>query len=792
MHTPAAESSAAVAESPEPQTPSLASPTSPSVDHDTSAIVETQTAAAPEQNDPSPQLSSLPSAAADSIPIAGAAASVPQPGQAQTFTFAGQTVAAVAGGLQIQSQTLTPGASITLKPQAQVSAGIIQTDAISDTEVVIGSLPPAASSPSNGAVVEPVIIDGQAVTPTSGVYVVQGQTLSPGVTLVISPEAAPSVGQVQTNAIGQTEVVVGSSTVTLPTLDVNGEAAPITIAGQAVTATGGVYMAQGQTLTPGIPITLSPPASPTIAQIQTNAVGQSEIIVGTSTATLPSNGGSVPITIAGQAFTPTIGVYVAQGQTLTPGMSLSLSPEVLPTIASVQTNANGQTEIIVGSSTATLPSLGYGAAGAIVTIAGQLITPTGGVYVAQGQTLMPGELLSLSPVAQPTIAKVQTDAYGRTELVVGSSTTTLAAVQHFTFDASIPTPAVFTFAGQTFSASSGNIIVQGQTITPGATVTFSSGSHATTARIQTDTAGRTELIVGSSTTTLAPNLAGYPETTAGATITFRGQVLTEVAGHLVVQGRTIMPGSSLTLGSGSQTTVVAMATDAAGHVELIVGSSTTVLPAIAQPTNSAKPTQFLLGGQVITESAGEFIVQGHTITPGGSATLGSGRSKTVVAVTTDSAGHTELIVGDATLTLTGPGRPFTAAAHIFTPVAGNAFVVDGKTLTMGSTITLGSGSLTTKVVLTTDSRGWTEIVEPSTTILLGSARPGGFILSGLMPHVSTTATPSPTRKSYPSAVSLASNAAVASPSPTSAGSVVLMEWGSCLALGLSLLHVYCW
>ncbi|KAK4542002.1 hypothetical protein LTR36_007202 [Oleoguttula mirabilis] len=283
-------------------------------------------------------------------------------------------------------------------------------------------------------------------------------------------------------------------------------------------------------------------------------------------------------------------------------------------------------------------------------------TPNLGVVVAS-QTVVPGSSITVGSGSSTTVIALyisgsntvlQVGIHASTELatlmtpfnaaaagplppiVVGSVTASLASVA-----ASVPpTAPIFTVGSDTISADhSSHYMVAGQTLAPGYSVTIGSGSSATVVALQTS--GRvTYLVVGSSTALLTtkpqPEIA--PPLTLGSSL-----IKADSESQYIIRSQTLAPGHSITIGSGSSATVVALQTSE-GSTYLVVGSSTALLTTTqAQPEI---PPPLIIGSSLITaDSKSQYIIGSQTLSPGGSAITVSG---TIVSL---APGATELVVG---------------------------------------------------------------------------------------------------------------------------------------------------
>ncbi|OCK83460.1 hypothetical protein K432DRAFT_379472 [Lepidopterella palustris CBS 459.81] len=122
----------------------------------------------------------------------------------------------------------------------------------------------------------------------------------------------------------------------------------------------------------------------------------------------------------------------------------------------------------------------------------------------------------------------------------------------------------------------------------------------------------------------------------------------------VTIGTQVLPltsGISTVLGTGSSTTLVVLTTNSAGQSMVVIGGSSSILPPPATPTAPPAPPAppaITVGTQAIT------------LTEGLSTVLGTGSATTLVAITTNLAGQSIVIVGTSTSTLLSTGTSSTS------------------------------------------------------------------------------------------------------------------------------------
>ena len=284
---------------------------------------------------------------------------------------------------------------------------------------------------------------------------------------------------------------------------------------------------------------------------------------------------------------------------------------------------------------------------------------------------------------------------------------------------------------QTISANAkSQVILSGQTLFPGSPITLGSGPAATQIQLHTS-GGQTLLEAGSSIFTLPANPTKPPALPA---LSLGSQVITPNSeNHYVIESQTLVPGSPVTLSSGSAATPVMLQTTNS-HTVLIVGSSTSTLAAAAAAAAvttavaaAGHPQPFTIGSQVITaNSRNQYVVGSQTLAPGSRITIGSGGVATPILLQTTN-GDTLLIVGSSTSTL-APGaaavptngpQPLTIGSQVITANSESQYIIGSQTLTPGGEISVSG----TPVSLAPSA---SEAVIGSSTEGLG-----GYIMSGL-------------------------------------------------------------
>ncbi|KAK5018714.1 hypothetical protein LTR60_001386, partial [Cryomyces antarcticus] len=230
-------------------------------------------------------------------------------------------------------------------------------------------------------------------------YIVSDSTLGVGKTVILGSGASTTAVGMQTNSVGSTEIVVGSSTRLLSASTVTLVPPPIVVGSHSIAANGqSQYTIAGHTLAVGSSITIGSGTSTTIVVLQTNSAGATEVLIGSSTSTLLTVPSSINlVTVAGETYMPSIVTgYIHGAQTLYPnGPSITLTPAsgASALLAALKTDAAGVTELVVGSTTSFLsPTVT-----APLVVAGQTFTPNlQAEYIIAGQTLYPGAAITVS------------------------------------------------------------------------------------------------------------------------------------------------------------------------------------------------------------------------------------------------------------------------------------------------------------------------------------------------------------------------------------------------------------
>ncbi|OWP03911.1 hypothetical protein B2J93_5870 [Marssonina coronariae] len=327
-----------------------------------------------------------------------------------------------------------------------------------------------------------------------------------------------------------------------------------------------------------------------------------------------------------------------------------------------------------------------------------------------------------------------------------------------------PTGAVITVGSAIITANSASLfIIADQTLAPGSSITLGSGPSATVVALQTS-APTAVLVVGDSSFTL--KATGAPVITIGSLT-----LSADSASRFVFEGQTLAPGSRLTIGSGASTTVIALQTSEPGTVLVIENSSAT----LARPATPPPPALTIGSSTFSADSASRYMIEGQTLAPGSSITIGSGAATTVIALHT-GAGPV-LVVGGSSATLLRPATPRLPAVTLGI----SADAVAGQTHSPGAS-SLGLAS------------GGSQLVEGAATVTPARSTGRGGIISSVLDGVpAATATATGTAADTPTAAETGAGGASATPATQRAvGASVGKSWAAVSGAGLLCIVVLGW
>ena len=516
------------------------------------------------------------------------------------------------GGLVISGSNIDPGQKVTIHGTSVLvgSSCIVVGNSVYALPGTIGNTIPLPS------------IGGQKVQALdNGVIGIRISTITLGQQATISGIPV---------AVGPVNVVTGTSTIPLAQAGASPVSLP-SVGGQALTmGTEGGIVVVGSTLAPGQQATiLGTPIS----------VGTGNIVIGSSTISLPRKDSSVTLpSVGGQSLIPVSNGGVAIfGTTLVQGQATTISG----TPVSI-----GTSSIVIGSSTFAIPT--QGSPNILPSVGGQALTmASNGGLVFGATTLSPGQQITFSgtPVS-----------IGTGNVVIGSKTFPLSLT---------PSPQIpgLVFAGQTLHQGS---------------VIFLAGTPVSY--------GASDLVIGTYTIPI-------PSSAIQSVFTVADQVFTGNPTAFSVAGITVSKnGPGITL-SGTPVSF--------GPAGIIIGSSKEqlALPSvftIAGQTFTANPTAFSIAGTTISDG-------GPGITLGGTPISLAPNELIIGTSTQELAFQSVFIIGGQTYTASlEPGTTTQPSPGIggliwsaFNPSgAGQVGVLNTTTMTAsGSLGGFGSGTM---------------------------------------------------------------------------------------------------
>ena len=228
---------------------------------------------------------------------------------------------------------------------------------------------------------------------------------------------------------------------------------------------------------------------------------------------------------------------------------------------------------------------------------------------------------------------------------------------------------ILTFDGSTYQANqASHFVIAGQTVTPGGRITISNTPIAIDKDAST-------AIIGTSTQSLS-NMAATPK----PHLVFAATTYTaDDSDNFVINDKTLTKGGTI------QVDGTRLSYDEAGK-GVVIGSSTQLL-ALPGTTLAAKPV-FTFGGSTYTaDSSSEFIINGQTLTKGGTVVV----QGTQISYNT---GGTAVLIGTSTQNLffasitPAPQPILTFDGSTYTANPSSNFVIDGQTLIKGGAIAI--------------------------------------------------------------------------------------------------------
>jgi hypothetical protein len=292
-----------------------------------------------------------------------------------------------------------------------------------------------------------------------------------------------------------------------------------------------------------------------------------------------------------------------------------------------------------------------------------------------------------------------------------------------------------------FPSSKPIFVVSGQTLTLGGSIIVADATSTAIVALKTDAAGNIMIVAGDKTTTLLPGSQTSPVIIAGQTII---PVLQPQPSGFILSGQTLTIGGALTIDNGVAINTLSLTTNSLDETVLIENGQTFILPSPSPPGLPLLVEGTTFSPILPTTAAVQYHISNQILILGGTITLGTGSSKTILALTTDSTGHTILLQNGIPSTLTPTSTKTNAALTIdnttylpLLPTGTPIYDINGKTLTFGGSVTLASGQI---VTLTTGQDGRTILKSAGGVSTLGVARLSSTLTSNSTAMVDPLAT----------------------------------------------------
>ncbi|KAF2423486.1 hypothetical protein EJ08DRAFT_447913 [Tothia fuscella] len=516
-----------------------------------------------------------------------------------------------------------------------------------------GDLPPATPAVSPGRLVSTTVEPLLGTTePTTAGFVllspggdaIPQTTTTPGlfapfagVISNILPLPSPTPGPntvhpaVQTLNLGEKDIPISPAVITTAQ---PGNSVPTTIAGIAI---GGQTVVPGQTATVlGTPVVIHTSNGQTFAVAGTGAAAGTVPIK----LSAPSPSPTLPaLVIDGQTITAVLGfspALVFSSQTLSLGSSISITQDGSTAIAALRTD-KGNTLLLVGDQTSSLTSL---PSNTPIIMGGHTIVPS-------GQTLTLGGSITVVNRDSTATAALRTET-DKTLLIFGDQTSTLTSLAS-------NTPILMN--GNTINLVSlpAEITISGQRLQLGSSITVGTGPSAKTVTLTTNSIGKTILANGDQTVTMTENFLGGTPITASPPIVVGGFTFSPVIATALpaykISGQILTMGGSIALGKEPTMTVLALTTDASGHLILASnGRTSTITGGLSASTDGAGSGSGAEVAAAIMSGIGWVLVKGSGSGSGSAlSTNTSGTSKSRFSFTdaTDPTGVVAASVASA-------------------------------------------------------------------------------------------------------------------------------------------------
>ena len=173
-------------------------------------------------------------------------------------------------------------------------------------------------------------------------------------------------------------------------------------------------------------------------------------------------------------------------------------------------------------------------------------------YVIGGQTLSPGNTITLNPGPSETVASLTTDDAGEPVVIISGGAGLASSIA---------------LGGQIFTSNNAGVyVVGGQTLTSGGTVTFNPGPSQTVVALTTNAAGAPVVVVDGTAAGSPPPVSLMPLVVGGTTY------LPNIASEYIIDGQMLTFGGSIILSDAGSTSNIVLTTNAAGAPALVVNA----------------------------------------------------------------------------------------------------------------------------------------------------------------------------------------------------------------------------
>lgn len=542
-----------------------------------------------------------------------------QPGSSYSTVQAGGETPSQGSNPAVDSQNPVSATSQDIGALIASAIGIVSTATTPVSESTSGATTAAPQSPSSPPA--PIVVGAATVSfDSSSNFVVSSQTLNPGSAITLGSGTSTTVIALSAG-LDKTILQVGESLSTFNVVPTVSSAA----AGSAASTVDSV------------------------AALFSSPVGHSPVIISSSIVAVSMND-AVPIVIGSSTIEPdALSQYAVSGQTLVPGSSITLGSGTSTTIIGLAIGSSG-TILHIGGSVSTVDAPVNTASisnAAPIIIGTNTITPDAqSQYIISGQTLLPGSSITLGSGVLTTVVALSTGP-SETILQVGSSVSTFSATPSVLGNPAL-SAAISSLAENPTALSS---VLDSLEANPSVTIAPALSS-ALGLLAANPTSSLAPSAISSILNLVAANSIGASSVTSSnlPIVVGSSTIALDASSLYIVSGQTLAPGLSITIGSGSSTTIIALQTSGLQTL-LIVGSSTSTFPQqqAATATTDASTTllpAFTLGSSLVRpNSASEYIIGSQTLRPGGPAITISGST---VSLASDA---TKLVIGTESLAI---------------------------------------------------------------------------------------------------------------------------------------------